>query len=171
MWPQRFLHVNCHAVFNRKVQGRLPELSTQKVVNKHRRAKENIEKRYSNKKYFDMNKHTKASNIKRGDTVICQQKPTNKLSQRFNPERLTTLRREGATVTPTNDRHTITRNVSHFEVVNPVEEQVYYWASTIQLIEHFKLSKIFSERLVISSFVRGYPCPLNTEIWYRFTPI
>ena len=26
-----------------------------------------------------------------------------------------------------------------------------------------------SELLVVNSFVRGYPCPLNTGIWYCFT--
>ena len=50
-------------------------------------------------------------------------KPTNKLSPRFNPERLTTLRREGATTTATSDRGTIIQNVSHFEVVKPAEER------------------------------------------------
>ena len=58
--------------------------------------------------------------------MICQKKTTNKLSPIFNPERLTTLRRKGATVTATNDRRTITRNVfctKRFEVVNAVEER------------------------------------------------
>lgn len=114
----------CELLFNRKVQGSLPELSTQKVVNKHQKAKENIEKKKnSNKKYYDISKRTKASNVKKGDTVICQQQPTNKLSPRFNPERFTVIRREGATVTARNERRTITRNVSHFKVVNPVEEE------------------------------------------------
>ena len=70
------------------MQGSLPELSTQKVVNKHQKAKENIDKKkISNKQYYDAKKNTKTSKIKEGDIVICKQKPNNKLSPRFNPER------------------------------------------------------------------------------------
>jgi hypothetical protein len=69
------------------VQGSLPELSTQKVVKKHQRAKENIDKKISNKQYYDAKKNTKTSKIREGDIVICKKKPTNKLSPRFNPER------------------------------------------------------------------------------------
>ncbi|XP_028411670.1 uncharacterized protein K02A2.6-like [Dendronephthya gigantea] len=114
----------CELLFNRKVQGSLPELSTKKIVNKHQSAKENIEKRkISNKQYYDVKNNTKTSTIKEGDIVICKQKPINKLSPRFNPERFTIVKRKGATATARNDRRTITRNVSHFKVVKPADEQ------------------------------------------------
>ena len=114
----------CELLFNRKVQGSLPELSTQKVVNKHQKAKENIDKKkISNKQYYDAKKNTKTSKIKEGDIVICKQKPNNKLSPRFNPERFTIVERKGATATARNGRRTITRNVTHFKVVKPVDEQ------------------------------------------------
>ena len=114
----------CELLFNRKVQGSLPELSTQNVVNKHQKAKENIDKKkISNKQYYDAKKNTKTSKIKEGDIVICKQKPNNKLSPRFNPERFTIVERKGATATARNGRRTITRNVTHFKVVKPVNEQ------------------------------------------------
>jgi hypothetical protein len=106
------------------VQGSLPELSTQKVVNKHQKAKENIDKKkISNKQYYDAKKNTKTSKIRVGDIFICKQKPNNKLSPRFNPERFTIVERKGATATARNGRRTITRNVTHFKVVKPVDEQ------------------------------------------------
>ena len=114
----------CELLFNRKVQGSLPELSTQKVVNKHQKAKENIDKKkISNKQYYDAKKNTKTSKIREGDIVICKQKPNNKLSPRLNPERFTIVERKGATAMARNGRRTITRNVTHFKVVKPVDEQ------------------------------------------------
>ena len=110
-------------LFNRKAQGSLPELSTQNVVNKHQKAKENIDKKkISNKQHYDVKKTTKTSKIKEGDIVICKQKPNNKLSPRFNPERFTIVERKGATATARNGRRTITRNVTHFKVVKRVDE-------------------------------------------------
>ncbi|CAB4036008.1 Hypothetical predicted protein [Paramuricea clavata] len=50
-------------------------------------------------------------------------KPNNKLSPRFNPERFTIVERKGATSMARNGRRTITRNVTHFKVVKPVDEQ------------------------------------------------
>ena len=55
----------CELLFNRKIQGTLTELTTKKVINKHKEAKENIDKRKNtNKKYYDVKKRAKASNIK-----------------------------------------------------------------------------------------------------------
>ena len=83
----------CELLFNRKIQGTLPELTTKKVINKYKEAKENIDKRKNtNKKYYDVKKRAKAYNIK-GGTVICEQKPVNKLSPRFNPEKFTVIKR------------------------------------------------------------------------------
>ncbi len=114
----------CELLFNRKIQGTLPELTTKEVIDKHKEAKENIDKRKNiNKKYYDVKKRTKASNIKEGDTVICERKPVNKLSPRFNPEKFTVIKRKGATVVARNDRRTITRNVSHFKLMKSVEEE------------------------------------------------
>ena len=69
----------CELLFNRRVHGTLPELSTQRVINKHSQAKVNIEeKKKSNKRYYDVKNRTKSSGIKIGDTVICKQNRKNK---------------------------------------------------------------------------------------------
>ena len=122
----------CELLFNRKIQGTVPELTT-KVINKHKEAKENIDKRKNtNKKYYDVKKRAKASNFKEGDTVKCEQKPVNKLSPRFNPEKFTVIKRKEATVMARNDRHTITRNVSHFKLMKCVEEERDYEDQSIE---------------------------------------
>ena len=55
-------------LYNRKIRGFLPELPTKRVINKHREAKENIERsKASNKKYYDKRHHAKKSNIKEGE--------------------------------------------------------------------------------------------------------
>jgi hypothetical protein len=75
------------------VQGSLPELSIQNVVNKHQKAKENIDKKkISNKQYYDAKKDTKTSKIKEGGIVICK---------------FTILERKGAIVTARNGRRTV----------------------------------------------------------------
>ena len=55
----------CELLFNRKIQGALPELTSKKVINKHKEAKENIDKRKNtNKKYYDV----KQTNYHQGST-------------------------------------------------------------------------------------------------------
>ena len=77
-------------------------------------------------------KRAKAYNIKEGDTVICEQKPVNKLSPRFNPEKFTVIKRKEATVIARNDRRVITRNVSHFKLMKCVEEESDYEDQSIE---------------------------------------
>ena len=83
-------------------------------------------------KYYDVKKRAKASNIKEGDTVICEQKPVKKLSPRFNPEKFTVIKRKGPTVVARNDRRTITRNVSHFKLMKSVEEESDYEDQSVE---------------------------------------
>ena len=52
----------CELLFNRKIQGNLPELVTKQVVDKHQMAK--------NKQCYDNKKHTKKSFLKVGDILI-----------------------------------------------------------------------------------------------------
>ncbi len=115
----------CELLFNRKIQGTLLELTTKEVIDKHKEAKENIDKRKNiNKKYYDVKKRTKASNIKEGDLLyVSKNHAVNKLSPRFNPEKFTVIKIKGATVVARNDRRTITRNVSHFKLMKSAEEE------------------------------------------------
>ena len=112
----------CELLFNRTIRGQLPELLAKKVLNKHKQAKENIEKKKAqNKEYYDKRHNTKESEIKEGDTVICLQKRTNKLTPKFSPERFIVHERKGTKIVAKNQRHIITRNVSHFKRVTTSE--------------------------------------------------
>ena len=65
---------------------KLPELTSNKVVNKHKMAKANIEtQKEKNKAYYDERKRAKEADIDIGDTVICLQQARNKLSSKFSP--------------------------------------------------------------------------------------
>ena len=86
---------SCELLFNRKIQGTLPELATKKVINKHKEAKENIDRiKNTNKKYYGVKKCAKASYIKERDALICEQKPVNNLTPRFNPQKFTAIKRK-----------------------------------------------------------------------------
>eukprot|EP00795_Rhopilema_esculentum_P002221 gene2221-17826_t len=100
------------------IRGQLHELPRKRVLNKHKKAKENIEKKKAqNKEYYGKKHNTKESEIKVGDTVICLQKRTNKLVPKFSPERFIVQERKGTKILVKNRRHIITRNVSHFKRV------------------------------------------------------
>ena len=100
----------------------MPELPSKKVLNKHKEAKENIEKRKErNKESHDKRHHEKESDIKEGDIVICLQKKRNKLTPKFSPERFTVIARKGTRLVAKNRYHMITRNILHFKKVNRYE--------------------------------------------------
>ena len=108
----------CELLFNRQIRGQLPQLQTKKLVNKHREAKQNIERRKEeNKVYYDQKKKAKYLDIKVGDTVICLQKKFNKLTPRFSPEMLVVTERAGSKVTAESQDKRITRNISHFKKI------------------------------------------------------
>ena len=55
----------CELLFNRTIRGQLPELPAKTVINKHKQAKDNIEKKKAqNKEYYDKKHRTKESEIK-----------------------------------------------------------------------------------------------------------
>ena len=110
-------------LFNRTIRGHLPELRSNKVVNKHDYAKTNIEKsRVINKQNYDRTHNARESGIQVGDTVICRQKKQNKLSPNFSPDLLTVIDRRFNTVVAEGKDNTITRNVSHFKKIQRSEE-------------------------------------------------
>ena len=100
----------------------MPELPSKKVSNKHKEAKENIEKnKKRNKESYDGRHHAKESDIKEGDIVLCLQKKRKKLTPKFSPERFTVIARKGTRLVAKNRYHMITRNISHFKKVNRYE--------------------------------------------------
>ena len=105
-------------LFNRQIRGQLPQLQMKKLVDKHREAKKNIERRKEeNKVYYDQKKKAKYSDIKVGDTVICLQKIFNKLTPRFSPEMLVVIERAGSKVMAESQDKRITWNISHFKKI------------------------------------------------------
>ena len=147
----------CELLFNRQIQGQLPQLQIKNIINKHREAKQNIErKKEENKVYYDMKKRAKYSGIKVGDTVICMQKKSNKLTPRFSPEMLTVTERSGSKeskVTAERQGKCITRNVSHFKkiVANDSEDD---WDN-----QHQELLIRRSERRRVPVHRYGQPIP------------
>ena len=108
------------------MQKNLPKLSTQNVVNKHRKANENIDKKkISNKQYDDAKKNTKTSKIKEGDSgtlLFVNRNQTTSYLQDSPPSDLRLWRGKAQQL-----RHEMadaaSRVKTYFKVVKPVEKQ------------------------------------------------
>ena len=68
--------------------------------------------------YADTKVRAKTSTIKVGDIILVRQRKHNKLSTRFDPIPLQVVHLNGAMVTACHNGKYITRNVSHFKVIN-----------------------------------------------------
>ncbi|CAB3987364.1 PREDICTED: uncharacterized protein K02A2.6-like [Paramuricea clavata] len=130
LWPQgnavveRFMKPIGKLLKTAEIEGKnwkqeLQRTHKKKVINRHKRAKQNLEqKKEENKEYYDRNKKkTKEAGIKKGDFVICKQKRNNKLTSKFDPEHYTVEQRKYNTIIAKRDGKTVTRNVSHFKKV------------------------------------------------------
>ena len=107
-------------LFNRVVKGKLPVLERKsKVVDRHSEAALHDEARKeSAKTYTDLKRRVKQSEIKIGDTVLCQQQKKKKLTTRFNPVPFTVIKIKGTRVTARNGNKFVTRNVSYFKRIS-----------------------------------------------------
>ena len=70
------------------------------------------------KMYADTRARAKTSTIKVGDIVLARQRKYNKLSTRFDPVPFQVVRLNGTKVTACRNGKYITRNVSHFKVID-----------------------------------------------------
>lgn len=70
------------------------------------------------KMYADTRARAKTSTIKVGDIVLARQQKHNKLSTRFDPVPFQVVRLNGTMVTARRNNKYITRNVSHFKVMD-----------------------------------------------------
>ena len=70
------------------------------------------------KMYADTKARAKTSTIKVGGIVLVRQRKHNKLSTRFDPIPFQVVRLNGTMVTAQRNGKYITRNVSHFKVIN-----------------------------------------------------
>ncbi|XP_065067305.1 uncharacterized protein K02A2.6-like [Rhopilema esculentum] len=107
-------------LFNRKVRGKIPEITGRIVINKHKEARENeIKSQNYHTKYANQRRNAKESSIAVGDTVLVKQQRRNKITSRFNKTPYLVVERKGTQVTAENSqKHRVTRNVSHFKRFN-----------------------------------------------------
>ena len=75
------------------------------------------------KTHADAKVRAKTSTINIGNTVLAQQKKHNKLSTCFDPLPFRVVRTNGTIITACRNGKYITRNVSHFKVVDPVFQE------------------------------------------------
>ena len=111
-------------LFNRVVQGTLPSLKKNVVIDRHKEARENeLSSQRYNKQYADGKRRAKASDLKVGDNVLVKQDRRNKLTPTFNETPYIVTDRTKSRVTAKNKHdHTVTRNVSHFKrIPKPTE--------------------------------------------------
>ena len=75
----------CELLFNRKVNGKLPVINRQLVINRHKEARENERKSQAyHSEYANNRRRATKSMISVGDTVLVQQQQHNKLATHFN---------------------------------------------------------------------------------------
>ena len=106
-------------LFKGKIRRYLPELTLKKVINKHKLAKTNLEKKKEeNKEYYDRSRRAKEADIRTEDTAICKQEKKNKLTSKFDPKHYTVVQLKYNMVTvKRDDGKTMTRNVSFLKKV------------------------------------------------------
>ena len=108
-------------LFNRKVQNKLPQLHIldPKISDAHAQAKENdIKAKNTMKEQADLKRRAQPSQLKIGDTVLAKQRKQNKLSTRFDPNPFQVVKKKGTMITAYRNNKYITRNTSHFKVID-----------------------------------------------------
>ncbi len=107
-------------LFNRKVRGKLPEITSKIVINRHKEARRNeIKSQNYHTEYANQRRNAKESSITVGDTVLVKKQRRNKLTSRFNKTPYLVVERKGTQITAENSqKHRVTRNISHFKRFN-----------------------------------------------------
>ena len=99
-------------LFNRKVKGKIPDLSIVHAYD-HEVHDRNAEQKAKSKAYADIHRRASPSSIELGDEVLDQQDKTNKLSTAFNPNPCKVVRKPGnslAVESPTGNQYSINTN-------------------------------------------------------------
>jgi len=145
----------CELLFNRKLRGKLPSLSVQKIVNVHDTAKESEQQKQVYQK-----RKAKYSTINVGDRVLVKQEKRNKLSTRFSTTPYTVISRTGTKITAQNNQNcTITRNVSHFKKIVPRNENESETSDNESEGKHQQAENRKSDRVRHSPIRYGNPVP------------
>ena len=106
-------------LFNRRVQNKLPQLTSNNQVTSQEVAKKDAEAKAKMKAYADTRSRAASSNIKIVDLVLVHQRKQNKLTTRFNPSPFCVTSKRGTMITAQRNGKYITRNTSHFKLVDP----------------------------------------------------
>ena len=105
-------------LFNRKIQNKLPQMVSPspdkgaQVQDNDDRAKEKM------KEYADAKQRARPSQLKVGDTVLARQRKQKKFCTRFDPVPFKVVRKRGTMITASCNGKYITRNASHFKVID-----------------------------------------------------
>ena len=111
-------------LFNRRVRNKLPQL-TSSNQSKGQEVKENDDKAKAKmKRYADAKSRAKPSKIVVNDSVLVRQRKQNKLSTPFDPSPFHVVRKKGTMITACRNGKYITRNASHFKVVDMVHQEI-----------------------------------------------
>jgi hypothetical protein len=106
-------------MFGRNIRTRMPEVKSESSSGQYQLAARNDMKNKSKMKaYADAKRHTKASDLKVGETVLVKQKKPNKYASNFDPKPYRVIVRKGPLVSAARKGKIITRNISHFTRVN-----------------------------------------------------
>ncbi len=77
------------------------------------------------KEQADLKRRARPSQLKIDDTVLARQRKQNKLSTRFDPNPFQVVKKKGTMITTCRNGKYITRNISHFKVIDLASQDTY----------------------------------------------
>ena len=107
-------------LFNRRVRNKLPQLTSSSQSKRQEVSKNDDKAKTKMKVYADAKSRAKPSEIAISDLVLVRQRKQNKLSTPFDPSPFRVVRKKGTMITACRNGKYITRNASHFKLVDPM---------------------------------------------------
>lgn len=117
-------------LFNQKIQNKLPQIPLSppdkgsQVQENDQKAKERL-KQYAGKRL-----RASTSHLKIGSIVLAHQKKQNKLSTKYDPKPFKVVKKKGSMVTLFRNGKYLTRNISHFNVIDSSLDDAYQSADS-----------------------------------------
>ena len=105
-------------LFNRKVRNKLPQIESASPDKGDRVQQKDNEAKEKMKEHADTKRRAHQSQLKVGDIVLVSQKKENKFSMQFDPSPFRVVMKRGSMITAVRNGKYITRNVSHFKVID-----------------------------------------------------
>ena len=112
-------------LFNRKIRNKLPHIPSDTLITSQSHVEAKVKEnddgaKVKMKTYANANVRAKTSSVKIGDTMLARQQKYNKLSTLFDPSPFCVVRTKGTMIAACRNGKYITRNTSHFKVVDPI---------------------------------------------------